>query len=124
MLLFVYGTLLRGLERNTLLADSVFKGTGTIRAILYDCGSYPGIREGAGLVCGELYEINRETLQLLDQVEGYREENSTSLFVRQDVEVTIAEGTVSAICYFFNHSTDALALISSGDYLLYRQTGQ
>ncbi len=124
MLLFVYGTLLRGLERNTLLADSAFKGTGTICATLYDCGSYPGIREGAGLVCGELYEINRETLQLLDQVEGYREGNGNSLFVRQEVEVTIADGAVSAVCYFFNRSTDALALIASGDYRLYRQAGQ
>ena len=72
MLLFVYGTLLKGMEREFVLSDSQYLGPAVFQAQLFDLGDYPGIKVGRGLVIGELYEINRVTLDLLDKLEGYK----------------------------------------------------
>ncbi len=48
--IFVYGTLLKGLERNTALASSKCLGPALIKARLFDIGSYSGIAEGGEYV--------------------------------------------------------------------------
>ncbi len=121
MRLFVYGTLLKGLERNSLLAESEYIGQSTIQASLYDCGSFPGIKQGDNIVHGELYEIDENTLLVLDQVEGYLENNwDVSLFIRREIPVKIKTCTECvALCYFYNQEVEDQALISHGDYLFH-----
>ena len=71
MIVFVYGTLLKGLERSHVLSSSSYLGPALVQAQLFDLGSYPGIGEGNNDVIGELYEVTPETLAELDSIEGY-----------------------------------------------------
>jgi gamma-glutamylcyclotransferase (GGCT)/AIG2-like uncharacterized protein YtfP len=73
-LLFVYGTLKRGGVRHGPLAKQRFLGT--VRTApgyaLWDLGAYPGLTpsDDGARVGGELYEVERSLLGLLDAVEG------------------------------------------------------
>ncbi|MEC7869082.1 MAG: gamma-glutamylcyclotransferase [Candidatus Poribacteria bacterium] len=122
MLLFVYGTLLKGMEREFVLSDSQYLGPAVFQAQLFDLGDYPGIKVGRGLVIGELYEINRVTLDLLDKLEGYKIcEGNDSLYLRREVEIRrISGGSVQAFCYFYNHGIKNRNLIINGDYRRFR----
>ncbi len=73
MKLFVYGTLLQGLERAQVLRESAYLGPAMITGDLFDLGEYPGVRPGTGSVVGELYEIAENTLEQIDRIEGYDE---------------------------------------------------
>ena len=122
MLLFVYGTLLKGMEREFVLSDSQYLGPAVFQAQLFDLGDYPGIKVGRDLVIGELYEINRVTLDLLDRLEGYKicEEND-SLYLRREVGIQRINGEgVQAFCYFYNHGIKNKNLIINGDYRRFR----
>ena len=96
--LFVYGTLMWGFGRD--LQHSVrarFLGPGTIRARLYDLGSYPGAKladkSSENFVKGELYRLRdpEAAIMTLDKYEGYSPlERSKSLFIRELVTVRLA----------------------------------
>lgn len=121
MKVFVYGTLLKGMEREAMLADSEFLGSATITANLFDLGWYPGVTEGNSTVFGELYRIDQETLDYLDMIEGYNENGlKNSLFVRKTAEVHCLpdKRTTSAFCYFFNQPMTG-ECIADGDYREY-----
>ncbi len=73
-LLFVYGTLKRGLRNHVLLAGQEYLGPArTLPGYrLYHCGPYPGlvpVAEGAE-VDGELWRVDGPTLRRLDEFEG------------------------------------------------------
>ena len=71
ILLFVYGSLLKGLRLHFHLEDARFIGDAFLNnAKLYDLGSYPAlVLEGDGIVYGELYAVDRLILGNLDFVE-------------------------------------------------------
>lgn len=118
MKVFVYGTLLKGLERQPVLGDSKYLGPALVQAELFDLGCYPGVREGNGTVVGELYEVKMKTIERLDRIEGYDARKVTdSLFVRKQVEARkFADGErVNAFCYFYNRSAQT-GIIAHGDY--------
>lgn len=72
MLIFVYGTLLRGRANHyRYLSEAEYIGEGTISGYtLYDLGGYPGIkRTGQGLVKGEVYQVDEKTLAAIDHLE-------------------------------------------------------
>lgn len=70
---FVYGTLLKGnsnhdyyLDESNLIGEAVLEGYA-----LYELGSYPGVKRMLGQkVKGEVYEVDDETLQKLNYLEG------------------------------------------------------
>lgn len=73
---FVYGSLKQGrgnasaLDAATLLGRCVLRGN----YALLNLGWYPGLVMDKGLngaVLGEVYRINKETLDLLDMIEGH-----------------------------------------------------
>lgn len=123
-LLFVYGSLMRGMERASFMnsADKAsFAGAASTRGTLYDLGAFPGMREGnnGSLVHGELYElIDPETFfATLDLIEGYwPEQPERSLYVRKLVSVSTNAGEKSAWIYFLNQPLAGLKVIPSGDY--------
>jgi len=85
ILLFVYGTLMRGMSNNDLLADSKFIAEATAEHVkLIDLGYFPGMIEGGSYdeVTGELWEVSEETLEQLDVLEGH-----PSHFVRSKLVV-------------------------------------
>lgn len=121
MKLFVYGTLLRGLERESVLSGSRFLGTVVVRAKLYDLGSYPGIIDGEGQVIGEVYEIDQATLKRLDDIEGYKCNNPAgSEYVRKEVKILTTEVDEPVIAYFYNRKVKECDRIVGGDYRKHR----
>jgi gamma-glutamylcyclotransferase (GGCT)/AIG2-like uncharacterized protein YtfP len=123
--IFVYGTLLSGLQRSSVLENETFLGIGTISATLYDLGAFPGIKEGDDQVHGELYEIDDDVLFLLDTIEGYDEfDHDRSLYVRKVVDVTTDDGvTESAFVYYYNNGDiPHNQKIPEGDYRFYLAT--
>ena len=121
MIVFVYGTLLKGLKRWPILAHSSYMGLAMIRAELFDLGYFPGIKEGDNTVVGELYEISHEVLGQLDLIEGYdKDKPKDSFYLREEVPAQkFSDGSfVKACCYIYNHS-DVGAKICHGDYRRY-----
>ncbi|MGO9120485.1 MAG: gamma-glutamylcyclotransferase [Desulfomonilaceae bacterium] len=119
---FVYGTLLRGMDRSSEMEGSAYKGPALISARLYNLGAYPGIQEGDALVVGELYEVNESALSRLDRIEGYDTESpESSLFVRRTVKATdfSSGSTVEAFAYFYPDAEEEGTFIEHGDYRRY-----
>ena len=69
--LFVYGTLKRGDCRAHFLDGQRFIGEATVEGFrLVDCGAYPGLVPGEGVVRGEAYDVDSAIWPTLDAVEG------------------------------------------------------
>ena len=119
MKVFVYGTLMSGLQREEALSNCSFLGSGYIDGNLYNLGNYPGLKDGYDKVYGELYEITLPTLEYLDQIEGYYENQpENSLYIRKNITVYLdsTPGCYTAETYFYNLPIDESLKIISGDY--------
>jgi gamma-glutamylcyclotransferase (GGCT)/AIG2-like uncharacterized protein YtfP len=119
--IFVYGTLLKGLSRNSVLKDSEFLGLALCKGTLLDLGSFPGMISGQkDVVIGEVYKLSDyKTLETLDKIEGYNENNKLdSLYTRENVQVRLLSTGkwVEVQVYFFNHPSDDVPKIQNGDY--------
>ncbi len=71
---FVYGSLLRGLGNHRLLEGSRFIAADRTRPTftLFDLGSFPGMVAGGDTaVAGEVWEVDPQTLERLDRLEGH-----------------------------------------------------
>lgn len=69
---FVYGTLMSGRSNNFLMEDSLFLGEASVSGYsMYEPSWYPGvIRDPDGIVLGELYEVDLDTMKKLNVLEG------------------------------------------------------
>lgn len=111
-LLFVYGTLMRGLPLHRAMAGgATFLGHGSVRGRLLDLGRYPGLVDGQGRVRGELYRVERpELLRALDREEGYN-------FVRRRGAVTLDDGRrARAWLYRYRGPRERAVPIPGGDW--------
>jgi gamma-glutamylcyclotransferase (GGCT)/AIG2-like uncharacterized protein YtfP len=128
-LIFFYGTLMTPFNRpGRVRIDSnlMFKGHGSIAAVLFDLGIYPAAvpadRDSAR-VRGEVYVMRNSVavLQVLDEIEGYSTtEPESSLYTRRVMPVTLDDGdVVEAWAYFYNAPLGGAERIESGDYLQY-----
>ena len=124
-LLFVYGSMMRGLERSSFLqnADRArFIGEAVASGKLYEFGSLPCLLPDplGHRVKGELYELYdpESSLATLDLIEGYwPEESERGLYVRRLIHVRNHDGgEIEAWAYLFNFPADDLTEIVSGDY--------
>lgn len=78
---FVYGTLLRGEPNNDALRTATFlceARTKSAHFAMANLGAFPAVYRPritkdvlVGVVIGELFSVDRETLELLDQIEGH-----------------------------------------------------
>jgi gamma-glutamylaminecyclotransferase len=85
VVLFVYGTLMRGERAHELLGRARCLGLARTAPLfeLADLGAYPAlVRGGSTAVVGELYEPDWETLASLDIYEG-----CPDLFRRESIEL-------------------------------------
>jgi gamma-glutamylcyclotransferase (GGCT)/AIG2-like uncharacterized protein YtfP len=119
---FVYGTLMEG-QRNDLLSQlrASLVGRGTIQAKLYDLGEYPGAKpDHRHQVKGELYRLAKpaQHLTLLDDYEDFVSlRRHSSLFVREQTEVTLEDGRREiAWVYFYNRPVDESYFVAGGDF--------
>ncbi|HET7221261.1 MAG TPA: gamma-glutamylcyclotransferase family protein [Vicinamibacterales bacterium] len=124
-LVFFYGTLMAGFDRRRRAGiDNQLKyvGRGAIRAALFDLGLYPAaVPAPDGHVWGEVYEMTapEDVLRALDEIEGYTVgEPDRSLYIRQETDVVMPDGTLAvASVYFYNAPLGRAPRIHSGDYL-------
>jgi gamma-glutamylcyclotransferase (GGCT)/AIG2-like uncharacterized protein YtfP len=111
-LLFVYGTLMRGMPLHHVLAGMAHVGDGRIAARLVDLGAYPGaVPASDAEVRGEVYRIARaERWAALDYAEGPQ-------YDRREVAVRLDDGgRVIAFVYWYRGPLDAGVPIPGGDY--------
>ena len=83
---FVYGSLKRGFSNHGQLAGARFLGAARTGSgyVLYQIGRYPAlVRARAGVVSGELFEVNADLLRRLDVFE-----NCPELYRRELVELS------------------------------------
>jgi gamma-glutamylaminecyclotransferase len=110
---FVYGSLKRGFRNHHFLATSRFVGPGTTRRDfdLLDLGYFPAaIRLGAFAIRGELFAVDRRTLNTLDRLEG----NGT-FYRREQHPVIIEEAKpVSAWIYLLLEPAGLPAVAAEG----------
>jgi gamma-glutamylaminecyclotransferase len=95
--LFVYGTLKRGLRNHRLIADQQFLQIATTapQYAVADFGVHPGLLAGPWAVLGELWRVSDCCLGELDDFEGHPEH-----FERRAIDISGFDGVVEA--YFFN----------------------
>lgn len=116
MIIFVYGTLMRGDSNNRLLSQSTFLGKATLKdTTLYSTGPFPAMVDGDGITHGELYSISSEVLVQLDRLEsnGYMYQRKPVWAIRED-----GRG-VGAEAYFWKFGLQTLELIPGGDWRSY-----
>lgn len=122
-LVFVYGSLRRGNARamSQRFPNSKFIGEAKVSGSLYDLGAYPGLllAESNSLVIGEVYEVDDEILNELDDFEA------SSSYCRKQVAISLGTRKRTGWIYvpeskpeFYSHRT----LITSGDWLEYAKT--
>ena len=117
-LVFVYGTLRRGGVRamSVRFPNSKFIADAKVSGNLYDLGAYPGLllNESNSLVIGEVYEVDDEILNKLDDIEA------SSSYWRKQVEISL--GTDRRIGWIYAPNPELClhrTLITSGDWIEY-----
>jgi len=132
MILFVYGSLRRGLHMHSALGlaeYATFQGEfNLIGYSMYDLGAYPGIiHDPSGVIVVEKYQIqSSEILHLLDEYEGYvsplkaykskHNYKEVSLFLREKVW----DGPrLLGYIYVYNRDVGAAPVIENGDWCEY-----
>ena len=122
-LVFVYGTLRRGGARamSVRFPGSKFIADAKVGGSLYDLGAHPGLllNDSSPSVIGEVYEVDDETLNMLDEIEA------PSSYWRKQVEISLGGRGVTCWIYapdygpeFYSHHT----LITSGDWVEHART--
>jgi len=130
--LFVYGTLRRDPAHklyHLLARHARFLGDASVRGRLYDLGSYPGmvLSDQNDVVVGELYEIQTNWVDVIDQLDEYEGCASSDPlpheYRREIVEALRPNGErIHAWAYVLNRDPQRLRRIESGDYLAWRNT--
>jgi len=99
--------------------ESKFMADAKVRGSLYDLGAFPGLllNESPSLVTGEVYEVDDEILNELDEFEA------SSNYWRKQVEISI--GTDKELCWVYEPNPEFYSprtLITSGDWIEYAGT--
>lgn len=126
---FVYGTLRAG-EINDIgkaaarnrIAPPQLVGPASVRGRLYDFGHYPGVvpDASAGLVYGDVYEIDDMLVPVLDEIEEVYP-GVDGLFMSRDVVVGVDGHRLTCLFYPVGaESVAGLPCVESGDWVAYR----
>ena len=130
---FVYGTLRRGEQRDitSLCPAPQWVGSASLRGVLYDLGTYPGVvLGGPKRVLGEVYRIDPQLERQLDEIEEVWPQQ-TGEYLKREVQVSMdspafeaASGTrLQLACLIYEIALRPgpdQPVISSGDWVKYR----
>ncbi|TDH24086.1 gamma-glutamylcyclotransferase [Segetibacter sp. 3557_3] len=133
-LLFVYGSLLSGLNQPAfeyIRKYFSFVAQGSVKGLLYDMGTYPAAVPDAGehYILGELYELNKAeefswAFGQLDDYEGINsEEDGSTLYRRDRADIYVNGEVFNAWIYWYCGEVSGRPVISSGnvaDYFLHK----
>ena len=109
---FTYGTLLRGERNHHYLSDEDFVCDAYIKGFkMFDLGRYPGIENGDGIVLGELYLVDDDTLKHLD----YLEEVDV-LYLRKITKIYTNDKEYEGYIYVYNLKVDEYKYLGEGIY--------
>ena len=119
-LVFVYGSLRHG-DKGAMsirFPNAQFIAAAKVNGSLYDLGAYPGmlLNESDSLVIGEVYEVDDELLQKLDDFEA------SSRYRRKQVDVYLGTERRKAWLYVPEYDAEYYSdrtLITSGDWIEY-----
>jgi len=119
MLVFVYGTLRKNeyyheyLNGAELVADQAY-----VCGELWDTGlGYPAlVLGGQGRVYGELYRINPDILQRLDELEDYHGPDRPNEYERVELDVYTDQHIYSAFAYVYTTPPEQGKYLPSGDW--------
>jgi gamma-glutamylcyclotransferase (GGCT)/AIG2-like uncharacterized protein YtfP len=111
----VYGTLKQGLPNHGYLRDAIFLGEDILSQItLYDLGYFPGAKLEVSMgIQVEVFDINSETLQRLDWLEGYYPDQPERSFYQR---ITLATRYGEAWVYLYAHGVEDLPVIRRGGW--------
>ncbi len=112
ILVFVYGTLLRGESNAHLLAKAQYLGCAHTRPgfELVDLGPYPAMTPGGNSsVVGEVYAVDSRTLATLDRLEGHPE-----YYCR--IDIVLSDGTPAQTYVMSPDRVLGYPRIESGDW--------
>lgn len=113
---FVYGTLRKGLAWHHLIKGSNFLGEATTKEkySLYADG-IPYVLENQKNIhiTGEIYEVDEQTLNTLDQLEGH-----PNWYCRKEIIANLNNQEITSLIYFFPKKQGEL--VESGNYLDYK----
>ena len=117
---FVYGSLMRGLQYHLLLGDASYLGEdGTTDGFrLLSLGPYPAAVDGVGSpVRGEVYSVSSVTLGRLDVLEG-----APDLYERRRVALQSGRDAWMYIMPLgaLSPNGDSWELVANGDWRAYR----
>lgn len=102
MLVFVYGSLKRGLHNHSLLErhGAKYVGNDVVSGRLVNLGAFPGLVpfQGNWIVRGEVYIIDNKALSALDYLEGH------PVFYKREVVILPIFGP--AWVYYYQHAKD------------------
>lgn len=103
---FVYGTLKDGFGNNRLLKSAEFIGRActVLPYVMLDTGGFPVVFQDGGKhnVSGEVYEVDDQTLAMLDRLEGH-----PSFYERRQIEVDVEDTGVLQTCWMYFGNTSA-----------------
>ena len=118
-LVFVYGSLRRGSARpmSIRFPNAKFIADAKVNGSLYDLGPYPGLllNESNSSVIGEVYEVDDEILNELDDFEA------SSRYSRKQVEISLDNNRAMSWIYVPDNLElhSARTLIESGNWIEY-----
>jgi gamma-glutamylcyclotransferase (GGCT)/AIG2-like uncharacterized protein YtfP len=116
----LYGSLMRGLGAMDEIGvgDRLrFVAPCKIAGQLYDLGAYPGLREGAGIVTGEIFAIlDPKVIEVLDRFEDFfPDEPRESHYIRKRIPL-IEPRSTTAWVYVYNHEPPQDRQVDAGDW--------
>jgi len=127
-LLFVYGTLLQGIQSNIAQyfhANSSFLSEGYMQGQLYDLGMYPGAvfnSESEYKVYGHIFQLKNpiSVLKILDEYEGCSpERKQPTEYLRKQIPIFMENKKIDCWVYVYNFSVEKKVQIESGNYFQY-----
>jgi gamma-glutamylcyclotransferase (GGCT)/AIG2-like uncharacterized protein YtfP len=117
---FVYGSLMRGLDLHHFIEAGTYEGNATADGVLVSLGRYPGLVDGRGCVNGELYRFDDlpSALDLLDDIEEFdATDPDKSLYLRVSRTVRSDDGRdVDAWLYVYNRPVTGAPRVEGGDW--------
>ena len=119
-LISVYGSLRKNMSNyHYYLSDSEYKGTFTTEPeyTLHSLSHYPGLKQnGNHSVVMEVYEVDENTLDNLNQLEGYYPGRKATFYNR--IEINTPWG--KAFTYIYVNELSKESIVESGDWVEFK----